>query len=156
MSAEATLTHQRRSPRSTPAEKQFWKMVEKRTHMNELERVKSIRSGLSSDAAHVAKDTFQLTARAISELLGLSVATYERRRKDDRPLDPSASERLDRIIEVAKLTEEVFENRAEATRWLSTPNEALGGATPLLHCDTEIGARQVRRILHALEWGGVV
>jgi uncharacterized protein (DUF2384 family) len=38
---------------------------------------------------------------------------------------------------------------------MATPNDALGGNTPVLQCETEIGARQVRRILHAIEWGGV-
>lgn len=145
-----------RARSAAPAGNSFWSLVEKRSTMSELERVKTIRSGLPLDWASATKDAFRISSGAMSKMLGLSLATYERRRKDAKPLDASASERLDRIADVAKLAEDVFEDREEATRWLSTPNEALGGAIPLLHCDTEIGARQVRRILHALEWGGVV
>lgn len=67
----------------------------------------------------------------------------------------AASERLDRISTVALLAEEVFEDKQAASEWMSSPNTALGGNTPIMHCDTAIGAQQVRRILHALEWGGV-
>ena len=65
------------------------------------------------------------------------------------------TERLDRLAAVAILAEDVFEDENAAARWMATPNDALGGNTPVLQCETEIGARQVRRILHAIEWGGV-
>ncbi|MDI3390983.1 DUF2384 domain-containing protein [Pseudomonas sp. V98_8] len=35
-------------------------------------------------------------------------------------------------------------------------NKALGEITPIMHCETEIGAKQVLRILQALECGGPV
>lgn len=57
---------------------------------------------------------------------------------------------------VQKLAESVFENGDAARQWLSSPNQALGGSTPLALCKTGQGAQQVRRILVALEWGGVV
>lgn len=145
-----------RAAHNAPPGRGFWLLVEQRSAMSEYERVKTIRSGFSLDWANATKEAFQVSATTLSQLLGLSVATYERRRKDAKPLDVPASERLDRIAEVAKLAQDVFEDREEATRWLAAPNEALRGTSPLLHCDTEIGARQVRRILHAMEWGGVV
>jgi putative toxin-antitoxin system antitoxin component (TIGR02293 family) len=87
-------------------------------------------------------------------LLGLSTSTLERRQKDKKPLDVVSSERLDRVASIAALAQSVFEDQEAASRWLSTPNEGLGGNAPLAQCETEIGANQVRRILHALEWGG--
>lgn len=65
-----------------------------------------------------------------------------------------ASERLDRLASVALLAEEVFEDKQAAADWMSEPNQSLGGRQPLSLCDTEIGANQVRRVLHAIEWGG--
>ncbi|WP_338010181.1 MbcA/ParS/Xre antitoxin family protein [Pseudomonas sp. GM21] len=41
-----------------------------------------------------------------------------------------------------------------ATHWMSTPNKAFGGTAPIMLCETEIGAKQVRRVLQSLEWGG--
>ncbi len=92
----------------------------------------------------------------VGRLLNLSLSTYERRKKDEKPLDSVASERLDRLASVAILAEEVFEDKEEAAQWLAAPNEALGGNSPVMLCETEIGAKQVRRVLNALEWGGVV
>ncbi|MFU1518263.1 antitoxin Xre/MbcA/ParS toxin-binding domain-containing protein [Vreelandella alkaliphila] len=50
----------------------------------------------------------------------------------------------------------VFENNQLAYDWLSRPNDALGGQAPIKACKTETGKRQVSRLLHAMEWGGVV
>ncbi|CAM5286868.1 Antitoxin OS=Stutzerimonas stutzeri OX=316 GN=UIB01_09545 PE=4 SV=1 [Stutzerimonas stutzeri] len=54
------------------------------------------------------------------------------------------------------LAEDVFEDKEAAIVWMSTPNDALGGVTPLSLCGTELGARQLRRVLHAIEWGSAV
>ena len=89
------------------------------------------------------------------ELFNISLSTYERKKKADQALDLVTSERLDRLASVAVLAEQVFEDKDAAAQWLERPNQALGGLTPLSLCDTEIGANQVRRVLHALEWGGV-
>ncbi len=61
-----------------------------------------------------------------------------------------------RVREVQTLAECVFENRSIALHWLARPNAALGGVTPLSCCATEEGAHLVRRILRALESGGMV
>ncbi|NYT85022.1 MbcA/ParS/Xre antitoxin family protein [Pollutimonas harenae] len=60
------------------------------------------------------------------------------------------------IQSAQQMAERVFENKNDAQTWLSTPNFALGGNTPLEHCQTELGLRQVRRILASIEFGGVV
>lgn len=64
------------------------------------------------------------------------------------------SERLHRIAAVSCLAEEVFESSEAAAQWMERPNKALGGRTPTMLCETEVGAKQVRRVLQALEWGG--
>lgn len=69
--------------------------------------------------------------------------------------DIVASERLDRIALMSCQAEGVFECRDAATVWLSKRSKALDGNKPVLVCETEIGARQVSRVLQSLEWGGV-
>lgn len=66
-----------------------------------------------------------------------------------------ASECLQRVAFVSRLAEEVFESREEVSQWMTRPNKGLGGSTPIMLCETEAGAQQVRRMLQALEWGGV-
>ena len=144
-----------RVAKARPAGADFWKIAHGRNNMSELERINSIKSGLSVDIAYAAKNTFQMSSQNLVALLNLSAATFERRRRDAKPLDPAASERLDRIVSIALQAEEVFEDKQAAAKWMSEPNRALAGNTPLMHCETAIGAQQVRRILNALEWGGV-
>lgn len=67
----------------------------------------------------------------------------------------AASGLLDRIVSVAHQAEKVFEDRGAAAQWMSRPNPSFDGSTPIQLCETEIGAKQVRCVLHALEWGGV-
>lgn len=133
----------------------FWNVARILGDMSESDRIKWIKAGFSVDVADAAKQTFKMTSQGLGELLNVSVATYERRRRDSKPLDAAASERLDRIATVALLAEGVFEDEQAASEWMSSPSAALGGSLPVMHCETAIGAQQVRRILHALEWGGV-
>ncbi|MBV6274205.1 DUF2384 domain-containing protein [Alcaligenaceae bacterium CGII-47] len=145
-----TATSRTRSPGND-----FWKIAHVLGGMSESDRIKRIKAGFSVDVADAAKQAFQMTNQGLGELLNVSVATYERRRRDSKPLDAAASERLDRIATVALLAEDVFEDKHAASEWMSSPNAALGGRIPVMHCETAIGAQQVRRIIHALEWGGV-
>lgn len=62
----------------------------------------------------------------------------------------------DRILAVIDLAADVFEDREAAISWMNRPNAALGEQPPVALCDTELGERQVRQVLHALQWGGVV
>ncbi len=70
-------------------------------------------------------------------------------------MNPIGAAMQDRLSQVAVLAEEIFEDKAVAISWMTTVNDALGGKTPILLCETEIGARQVLRVLHAIEWGGL-
>ena len=59
------------------------------------------------------------------------------------------------MAEITKMAEDTFGGREAATQWLKTPNLALEDATPLSMLDTEPGASEVRRILFAINYGGV-
>nr|WP_258190091.1 MbcA/ParS/Xre antitoxin family protein [Stutzerimonas stutzeri] len=132
----------------------FWDYSSRRGALNESERLVQIRQGVSAKLFQAVRVTFDLQERSVATLLNASVSTLERRVRERKPLDAVASERLDRIADVSQLAEEVFEDREAAASWMSRPNKALGGGVPIMLCETEIGAKQVRRVLHALEWGG--
>jgi len=150
--AALDIPYGRHMPVQTPH--MFWQMAHLLEKMNESERIQSIKKGFAIDWADAARQVFDLPTQSMVELLNLSSATYERRRKDAKPLNAAASERLERIASVALLAAKVFEDEEAASAWMARPNPALYGNTPVMHCETDIGARQVRRILNALEWGG--
>lgn len=55
-----------------------------------------------------------------------------------------------------QLASEVFEDQKRATDWMDRPNVALGGATPRAVSHTEAGCQRAKRVLYAIEHGGVV
>ena len=133
----------------------FWVLAHEVSKLSEGERMIRISSGFDPNWLIATRDVFFLQKKDIAGLAHISTATLDRRLKSDQPLDPVASERLDRLAQLAVMAEDVFEDKQVATDWLSKANDALGGKTPIALCETELGARQVRRVLHAIEWGGV-
>lgn len=57
---------------------------------------------------------------------------------------------------VVYLAEEIFDGMNKAINWRARHNEALGGQPPFMICGPEIGAKQIKRIFHALDWDKVV
>ena len=89
----------------------------------------------------------------LQKILALPAATLARRRKAGR-LSPQESDRLFRVVTTWSTVLQLFDgDRAEATRWLTTPARGLGGSTPLDFLDTEAGARQVQDLVGRLEHG---
>jgi len=136
-------------------EASFWRFAATQAAHSENERLTDIRTGFSSTLPQALRATFRLQDKQVETLLNASTSTLERRRREHKRLDAVASERLDRIASVSQLAAEVFEDKQAAADWLSRSNDALGGHAPIMLCDTDIGTKQVRRALHAMEWGGV-
>ena len=78
-----------------------------------------------------------------------------RRDPSRRPLNSVTSGRVVRVADITRMAAKTFGGREAAARWLTTPNLGLGDATPLSMLDTEPGAGEVRRILSAIDHGGV-
>jgi len=119
-------------------------------------RIAEIRQGYSPELVTEISKELDLTKNEVLEVIGVPHTTLTRLVRSHRPLDQSASERLDRLATIEGEAAEVFGNREEAVQWLKTRNLALGDETPLSLLDTETGALQVRRVLAALRFGGVV
>jgi putative toxin-antitoxin system antitoxin component (TIGR02293 family) len=98
----------------------------------------------------------QVPKAVIFALLHTPESTAHRLIKDNRTLDAAASERVVRVADITRMAEATFGGREPATRWLKIANLALSGATPLSMLDTEPGAAEVRRVLQAINAGGVL
>ena len=57
------------------------------------------------------------------------------------------------ILSITVRAGEVFANRRKALRWLQSPNQSLGGLSPLDAAETEAGCREVEDILGRIEHG---
>jgi putative toxin-antitoxin system antitoxin component (TIGR02293 family) len=77
-------------------------------------------------------------------------ATYKRRR--DR-LSPAESERTERLARVVAIAEDVWQDRDQARRFLTTPHPEMGGKTPVEAALTELGARQAEEVMARITYG---
>jgi putative toxin-antitoxin system antitoxin component (TIGR02293 family) len=118
-------------------------------------KIDAIRSGVPARVVVDMVQYFDVSKSDIFRVLRTPESTAHKLIKDNRPLDAGASERVVRVADIARIAEETFGKREAATQWLTTPNLALGNATPFSMLDTEPGAIEVRRILSAINHGGV-
>jgi len=65
----------------------------------------------------------------------------------------AASERSERLARTVALARQVLGNAYEATDWLNQPHPLLGSARPIEILATDLGARQVERLLRNIEHG---
>ncbi len=94
-----------------------------------------------------------LTLKELATTLDLSPRSLQRRRHQGR-LARHESDRLYRLARIIALAKHYIGDEETASRWLKRPNRALGGSTPLGLIDTELGAREVEKILGRIAYGG--
>jgi putative toxin-antitoxin system antitoxin component (TIGR02293 family) len=94
-----------------------------------------------------------LTFESVVLLVNIPRRTLTRRKREGRFL-PDESDRLLRAARLFGEALELFEgDREAATEWLTSAQLALGGATPLDLASSDVGAREVERLIHRLEHG---
>ncbi|MEH6389141.1 MAG: MbcA/ParS/Xre antitoxin family protein [Pseudomonas profundi] len=130
----------------------FFEMAARQSLRTERERIEQISAGFEETWLMALKSAFNLSQESLATIANVSTTTLGRI-KSGMVLSQVASERIDRVAQVAMLAAEVFEDESVAAQWMSKPHDLLGGVTPLSLCETELGARQVRRVLHGIEWG---
>jgi putative toxin-antitoxin system antitoxin component (TIGR02293 family) len=87
-------------------------------------------------------------------IIGLSAATFSRRRKEEGRLKADESDNVYRVASVFKEVLGLFEgDEAAARSWIRSPAKALGNITPLSLLDSQAGADQVRDLIGRLDSG---
>lgn len=111
-----------------------------------------LRAGLKYKSFEAIISRTGLEKEATLKTLGLSPRAMARR-KGERRLTATESERIYRLARIAALAEETLGSSEKARLWLLRPNRALNGATPLGLLDTDEGTRQVKAVLGRIEHG---
>ena len=94
-----------------------------------------------------------LSFERIADLIDIPRRTMTRRKREGRFL-PDESDRLLRASRLLGKTLELFEgDMAAAVEWLMTAQPGLGGSVPLDIARSELGAREVERLVSRLEHG---
>ena len=94
-----------------------------------------------------------MSRETIFRVVGLSVSTANRKIAKQETLDPLATERLTRLALIEAEAEDAFGDPEVARAWLCA-DIGLCGCTPLSMLDTDIGSREVAKILVAIAHGG--
>jgi putative toxin-antitoxin system antitoxin component (TIGR02293 family) len=127
-----------------------------------LERIARIKAGVPASEAKQLITDLNMGVSATLQALGVSVATLNRKVKNDDVLTKDESERvlgLARLVgQVRTLVEESgdpenFDANGWTARWLTEPLPALGGARPVDFMDTMEGQRLVSDTLAKIQSG---
>jgi len=94
-----------------------------------------------------------LPMERLATAIGISPRTLSRRKKEKK-LSSSESDRLVSISRLFASTVELFEgNKEKGYQWFLNQNRALGNLSPLEMAATETGSREVENLIGRLEHG---
>ena len=120
---------------------------------NPVDLVKHVEKGLAFSAVEALQQQMNLASKEMAKLLDIKLRTFLRRKEAGR-LQPAESDRVLRTSRLFARAKDLFDGDQEAARgWLMRPQRALGGAIPLEIAKTEVGAREVEKIIGRLEQG---
>ncbi len=111
-----------------------------------------IREGFSIKVADRLKSALNLTDGQLSDTLGLSPRTLQRKRKQHEQFSRLESDMLFRIARIFALAIEVLEDEKRAAEWMRKPQFGLGGKIPFEMIQTETGAHEVENLLGRIEY----
>ncbi len=118
-----------------------------------LKLVKRVETGLPFAAFERVGRVSGLSTEELRSAIRLAPRTLARRRKENR-LSPEESDRLVTVSRILSLAIKLFEGDISAAlTWITSPNKALGGMTPLSAASTEVGSREVEALIGRLEHG---
>jgi putative toxin-antitoxin system antitoxin component (TIGR02293 family) len=109
--------------------------------------------GIPYGAFDTLRENTALAAEDTMTLVNIPRRTLTRRKREG-VFAPDESDRLLRAARVFGRTLELFDgDRDSALDWFTTPQPGLGGAVPLQMARTDIGAREIERLVGRLEHG---
>ena len=118
-----------------------------------VDLLRAVKKGLPYRTFERFRRNTSLSFERLTDLIDIPRRTMTRRKREGRLL-PSESDRLLRASRLFGKTLELFEgDRNAATEWLTIAQPALGGAVPLDLVKSEVGAREVERLVGRLEHG---
>ena len=121
---------------------------------NDCDLREAIREGFRYAVVEKLMRSSGLTLKELASALDLSPRSLQRRGSSGR-LARYESDRLYRLARIVAIANEYLGDRERGLRWLKHPNRALCGIAPLAVIDTELGAREVEKILGRIAYGGI-
>ena len=112
-----------------------------------------VEDGLPYSMVINLQENLKFSIKQMAEVITVKERTLTRR-KQEGILHSDESDRLIRVTRIYELAVNLFEGDGdEAVNWLTSPKSGLGGKVPLDIAKTEIGAREVEKLIGRLEYG---
>lgn len=127
------------------------KVLKKRIQ-NRMDLVELGERGLTKDALLHLAAHLSFSLRQMAELLPVTERTLQRYTPKHH-LSPAVSEQLLQIAEIVARGTEIFGDRAKFQTWMTQPNTALSGRTPLRLLSSRFGTGMVLDELGRIEHG---
>jgi putative toxin-antitoxin system antitoxin component (TIGR02293 family) len=109
--------------------------------------------GIPTSKIDILRNASGITEAQMARVLGISIATLQRRKSRRRILKPDESIRAFRLARIIERANDVLGDAEEAREWLHEPLLAIGNRTPLDAAQTELGSELVLQVLGRLEDG---
>ena len=120
--------------------------------MHPHELIRRIQKGLRFSELQALQNRIDMPLEQLAGKLSISRSTLQRRKTAGR-LSSDESGKVMRFSQLLEHATKVFGNVDRARGWLKHPQRGLGGAVPLDYAETEIGAREVDRLLGRIDYG---
>lgn len=115
---------------------------------------RQIREGLPYAALERFQKAADLSLVDVADLVAMNGRTLARRRQARERLHPDESDRLLRVSRVFERALDLFSGDGELARaWFLAPQIGLGGERPWDFVKSDVGAREVERLLGQIEHG---
>ena len=114
--------------------------------------IQKVKKGLPVKSFEKLGKKLGVSDNLLSQIVNIPKRTLTRRKQQGR-LNAEESEKVLRIARLYDKALDVFEDVAGTEKWLKEPARGLGGAIPLRYARTELGAREVERLLARIEHG---
>lgn len=95
---------------------------------------------------------FKYTDKDFAGIAGTSARTLSRL-KPDQNIPQHAAEVTISLMRAYEKAKEIFGSQENAVKWLKSPNNVLGGITPVQTMSSRFGAEEVMDILGRIEYG---
>jgi putative toxin-antitoxin system antitoxin component (TIGR02293 family) len=115
--------------------------------------VKQVRTGLPASTVDTLASALAVHRSEVAKRLNIPARTLSRRLATKSRLTHDESDRTVRMAKVVALAQDVLGAEDKASRWMVSPNRALGGQRPFDLLDTEVGVRSVEEILQRIQYG---
>lgn len=130
--------------------------------MEPTARIRLIKRGVRAAAVSSLAKRMEWTKERFTQSLGLSIATIDRRVRDQENLTTQESERYIGLIKLIGQVQVVVEQSGDPgnfdatqwfAQWLDKPLPALGGSRPVEYIDTSEGREMLSRLIAMAQSG---